>query len=176
MPAIRRCRDDEFDIILSIINSAAERYRGVIPEDRWHDPYMPAEVLRAEMAAGVTFWGMDEDGRLIGVMGIQPVRDVVLIRHAYVAPGEQGKGVGGALLSHLRSSGNRPILIGTWADASWAIGFYLQHGFRLVPRDKVPVLLRAYWSIPERQVETSVVLAEAPIDHLEAMQESGKQA
>ena len=166
---IRRCRNDEFDAILAIINAAAERYRGVIPEDRWHDPYMSAGALRAEIDAGVEFWGIDGGGSLVGVMGIQPVRDVVLIRHAYVAPGEQGKGIGGALLNHLRASDNRPILIGTWADATWAVRFYQQHGFELVPREQVPTLLRAYWSIPERQVETSVVLADTPIDGLDAM-------
>jgi GNAT superfamily N-acetyltransferase len=169
MTVIRRCREDEFDSILTIINSAARRYRGVIPDDRWHEPYMSAATFNAEVNAGVEFWGMDEAGRLTGVMGNQHVQDVVLIRHAYVLPDQQGKGIGGALLKHLRVREDRPILIGTWADAAWAIGFYLSHGFTLVPKDKVPILLLAYWSIPERQVETSVVLSDSEIDGLDAM-------
>jgi GNAT superfamily N-acetyltransferase len=163
---IRRCRDEEFDAILGIINLAAERYRGVIPADRWHEPYMRAGELAGQIAAGVEFWGMDENDELIGVMGIQRVGDVVLIRHAYVAPGAQGKGVGGALLEHLRATADRPILIGTWADASWAIGFYQRHGFTLVPREQVGALLHRYWDIPQRQAELSVVLTDTPMDML----------
>src|SRR5438876_8568706 len=115
MSMIRPCRDNDFDSTLAIINIAARRYRGVIPDDRWSEPYMPAAHLRSEMNSGVGFWCMDEDGRLTGVMGIQKVHDVVLIRHAYVLPSEQGKGVGGALLRHLRGIEDRPMLIGTWA-------------------------------------------------------------
>jgi GNAT superfamily N-acetyltransferase len=154
-PVIRPCRDDEREAILAIVNGAAEAYRGVIPADRWHDPYMPAGELDAEIAAGVRFWGYDADGELIGVMGIQTVRDVELIRHAYVKPGAQGRGVGGALLEHLLRAATRPVLVGTWAAAAWAIRFYLRHGFEPAPQD----LLREYWSIPERQIHTSVVLA-----------------
>jgi GNAT superfamily N-acetyltransferase len=165
---IRRCRYEEFDAILAIINRAAERYRGVIPADRWHEPYMPAGELNAQISAGVEFWGKDEDGELIGIMGIQRVADVVLIRHAYVAPVAQGKGVGGALLEHLRATAHRPILIGTWADASWAIAFYQRHGFKLVPPEDVRALLRTYWDIPERQAELSVVLTDTPINMLAA--------
>lgn len=175
MTVIRRCRESEFDTILSIINSAARRYRGVIPDDRWHDPYMSADAFDAEISAGVEFWGMDEAGTLTGVMGIQHVQDVLLIRHAYVLPDQQGKGIGGALLGHLRGREDRPILIGTWADAAWAIGFYQRHGFTLVPRNKVPILLRAYWSIPERQVETSVVLSDSAIERLDAMRDVSSQ-
>jgi GNAT superfamily N-acetyltransferase len=169
MSMIRPCRGNDFDPTLAIINIAAQRYRGVIPDDRWHDPYMSSAQLRSEIDSGVSFWGVDEDGGLTGIMGVQKVRDVVLIRHAYVLPSEQGKGVGGALLRHLRGIEKRPMLIGTWADASWAIGFYQKHGFSLVRREHTPTLLRAYWSIPERQVETSVVLSDSPIVGLDAM-------
>jgi GNAT superfamily N-acetyltransferase len=155
---IRRCRDDERAAIAAIVNAAAEAYRGVIPADRWHEPYMSRAELDAEIAAGVAFWGYEDGGALIGVMGIQPVRDVVLIRHAYVAPAAQGRGIGGALLRHLLATVSGPVLVGTWAAAEWAIRFYVRHGFALVPRERVPQLLRAYWDIPERQVETSVVL------------------
>ena len=163
MSTIRPCRDDERPAILEIVNAAAERYRGVIPADRWHEPYMPAEELDAEIAAGVTFSGYEEDGELVGVMGIQPVHDVVLIRHAYVEPARQGSGIGGALLQHLTRSTTQPILIGTWAAAEWAIRFYERHGFELVtPDERKTELLRTYWTIPERQIETSVVLTGPP--------------
>jgi GNAT superfamily N-acetyltransferase len=158
---IRPCRDDESDAILAIVNAAAEAYRGVIPADRWREPYMPAEELAGEIAAGVAFRGYEDGGALRGVMGIQPVHDVDLIRHAYVAPGAQGHGIGGALLEDLRRRSTRPLLVGTWAAAEWAIGFYRRHGFELVPRERTAELLRTYWSIPERQIETSVVLADA---------------
>jgi GNAT superfamily N-acetyltransferase len=155
---IRLCRDDERPAILAIVNAAAEAYRGVIPADRWHEPYMPSAELDGEIAAGVTFWGYEADGVLLGVMGIQPVDDVTLIRHAYVAPGRQRGGVGGALLDHLVATATTPLLVGTWATAGWAIRFYERHGFALVSRQRKTALLRRYWSIPDRQVETSVVL------------------
>lgn len=155
---IRPCREHERDAILAIVNSAAEAYRGAIPADRWHEPYMPGAELDAEIAAGVRFWGYDEDGRLLGVMGIQTVDDVELIRHAYVLPDHQGAGIGGALLAHLRANATRPLLVGTWADAEWAIRFYQRHGFTPAGRERTAELLRTYWSIPERQIETSVVL------------------
>lgn len=164
MSSIRLCRDDERARILAIVNAAAEAYRGVIPADRWHEPYMPMAELDSEIAAGVQFWGYDEKGALIGVMGLQGVRDVDLIRHAYVLPEAQGKGVGGALLQHLRDLGERPMLVGTWAAAEWAIRFYRRHGFALVSPMRKSVLLRRYWTIPERQIETSVVLANPPFD------------
>ena len=157
--AIRRCRDDDRAAILDIVNSAAEAYRGVIPADRWHDPYMDLDELDGEIAAGVAFWGYEAGEVLIGVMGIQPVRDVDLIRHAYVRPGTQRRGVGGALLLHLRGLTARRMLVGTWAAADWAIRFYLRHGFELVSPDRKTELLKAYWTIPDRQIETSVVLA-----------------
>jgi len=140
------------------VNAAAEAYRGVIPADRWHEPYMSAEELDAELAAGVAFWGYEVDSELVGVMGIQSVGDVELIRHAYVSPGSQRHGVGSALLERLTRSPTRPLLVGTWAAADWAIGFYRRHGFDLVSPERKAELLRAYWTIPERQIETSVVL------------------
>jgi GNAT superfamily N-acetyltransferase len=148
--------------MLAIVNAAAEAYRGIIPADRWHEPYMPADELDAEIAAGVAFWGYEDDGVLLGVMGIQPVRDVVLIRHAYVLPEAQGRGIGGELLSHLRGTTGERILIGTWAAAEWAIRFYRRHGFEQVSPELKNELLATYWNIPERQIETSVVLADPP--------------
>lgn len=156
---IRRCREDERDAILEIVNAAAEAYRGIIPADRWHEPYMPAAELDREIAAGVEFWGYEADGELIGVMGIQPLEDVDLIRHAYVKPGSQRGGIGGTLLDHLMRMATKPVLVGTWATAGWAIDFYRRHGFVQVSPEEKTRLLRTYWSIPERQVETSVVLA-----------------
>jgi len=158
MHVIRQCRDDETSAILAIVNAAAEAYRDVIPADRWHDPYMSAEQLQRDVAVGVDFWGYELDGALIGVMGIQPVRDVDLIRHAYVKPGNQRLGVGAALITHLRSLSTRRLLVGTWADATWAIRFYQREGFVLVPPSRTAMLLKSYWDIPERQIETSVVL------------------
>jgi len=139
--SVRPCRDDEREAILAIVNSAAVAYRGVIPADRWHEPYMTSRELDHEIAAGVAFWGYEMHGRLVGVMGIQPVRDVDLIRHAYVLPDSQGHGVGGALLEHLRSLSTRPMLIGTWAAADWAIRFYRRHGFELASPEQKTTLL-----------------------------------
>jgi GNAT superfamily N-acetyltransferase len=159
MGSIRPCRDDERRAILAIVNSAAEAYRGVIPADRWHEPYMPSHELDHELAAGVVFWGYEVDAELVGIMGIQPVADVDLIRHAYVSPSSQGQGIGAALLDHLARSTTRPTLVGTWAAADWAIRFYRRHGFELVSPDRKTELLKTYWTIPERQIATSVVLA-----------------
>lgn len=156
----RPCDDADFEAIYSIINDAAEAYRGVIPKDRWHEPYMPREELRHEIESGVRFWGYEENGELLGVMGIQDVQDVTLIRHAYVRTTNRNQGIGGKLLAELRKLTSRPILIGTWAAAVWAIRFYERHGFQLVTKEEKERLLKKYWSIPERQVETSVVLAE----------------
>ena len=155
---IRRCVDDDFPAIESVINEAAQAYRGIIPADRWHEPYMTASALKAEIDAEVNFWGWDESGALIGIMGIQPVRDVTLIRHAYVRTAHQGRGIGGALLTSLADQATGPLLVGTWAAAEWAIRFYQRHGFRLVPPEEKDRLLSTYWSIPSRQKETSVVL------------------
>jgi len=157
---IRQCSDDDFEMIYEIINDAALAYKGIIPKDRWKEPYMSREELRHEIDEGVAFWGYEEDGKLKGVMGIQDVQDVTLIRHAYVRTAEKNKGIGSKLMSHLRQMTDRPILIGTWADAVWAIRFYEKHGFRLVSTEEKNRLLKKYWRIPERQVETSVVLAE----------------
>jgi GNAT superfamily N-acetyltransferase len=161
---VRRCRDDERDQILEIVNGAAEAYSGVIPADRWHVPYMPASELEHEIAAGVQFWGYERDGELLGVMGIQAVRDVDLIRHAYVKPGSQRGGIGGALIEHLMRSATRRVLVGTWAAAEWAVAFYRRHGFVQVSPEAKTRLLKTYWDIPERQIETSVVLANPPLE------------
>lgn len=163
MSRIRRCRDDERDEILRIVNLAAEAYRGVIPADCWHEPYMPGSELDVEIAAGVAFWGYDADGELLGLMGIQPARDVDLIRHAYVVPGRQRGGVGSELLEHLVGLSTQRMLVGTWAAADWAIRFYRRHGFEPVTPGQTAALLRSYWNIPERQIETSVVLANPPL-------------
>ena len=157
---IRKCKDSDFETIYEIINDAARAYGGIIPDDCWKEPYMSKEELRREIDSGVVFWVYDEDDELIGVMGIKNVKDVTLIRHAYVRAVEQNKGIGSKLLSHLRILTNRPILIGTWADAVWAIRFYEKHGFRLVSLEEKDRLLKKYWSISERQIETSVVLAD----------------
>lgn len=160
MTTIRRCGEDTAEI-LTIINLASEAYRGVIPQDRWHEPYMSESALRQEVESGVEFWGFETHGRLLGVMGLQPVRDVDLIRHAYVLPGHQRLGVGSTLINHLRRTSSRRMLVGTWAAASWAIDFYRRHGFALVSEDEKTRLLSTYWNIPKRQIETSVVLTSA---------------
>ena len=164
MTGIRLCGDSDRSAILAIINSAAEAYRGVIPADRWHEPYMSQDEFDRECAAGVVFWGYEADEGLVGVMGLQPVRDVDLIRHAYVLPGDQRRGFGGALLGLLRQSTTRRLLVGTWESADWAIRFYQRHSFELVTPARKTVLLKSYWNIPDRQIETSVVLASPPFD------------
>jgi GNAT superfamily N-acetyltransferase len=164
MSSIRICRGDERSTILAIVDAAAEAYRGVIPDDCWHEPYMPARELQNEIAAGVEFWGYEADNALVGVMGIQPVRDVDLIRHAYVLPVHQRHGVGAALLQHLRHRSARRMLIGTWAAAEWTIRFYRRHGFELVSPEHKTALLKTYWTVPDRQIETSVVLANPPFE------------
>ncbi|HEX6298549.1 MAG TPA: GNAT family N-acetyltransferase [Burkholderiales bacterium] len=155
---IRRCTKEHVGEILEIINDAARAYRGVIPADRWHEPYMPEEELRAEMAAGVAFWGFIRDSRLAGVMGLQYVQDVALIRHAYTRTAIRGSGVGGALLEHLKREARTPLLVGTWKAATWAVRFYENRGFVLASESEKERLLKRYWNIPERQVEESVVL------------------
>ena len=161
---IRAVADVEFNRILEIINAAAQVYKGAIEEDCWHEPYMPADELRSELIGGVSFRGIDADGQLVAVMGVQQVRNVHLIRHAYVLPEYQGTGLGGDLLAEFISSLDGPILIGTWRAATWAIAFYEKHGFRLISRLAIALLLRTYWHIPERQMETSVVLGRPPLD------------
>jgi len=157
---IRDCNETDFDAILAIVNDAAEAYRGIIPEDRWKEPYMPADELRNEISHGVVFSGFEESGGLVGVMGVQNVADVALIRHAYVRGVRQGRGVGGDLLQHLMARVERPLLIGTWTAARWAVGFYEKHGFSLIEGGEKDRVLRLYWSIPDRQIETSMVLAD----------------
>jgi N-acetylglutamate synthase-like GNAT family acetyltransferase len=156
---IRSYAETDFPAVLSIINEAAEAYRGVIPDDRWHEPYMQAHELSSEIASGVTFSVVEESGQLVGVMGIQDKGDVALVRHAYVTTAMQGRGVGTALLRHVEASVTKPILVGTWAAASWAIGFYMRNGYTIISQEAKEELLRTYWSIPARQIETSVVLA-----------------
>lgn len=160
MPLIRKFRDADLAAMLAIVNDAAQAYRGVIPADRWRDPYMPRDELAREIADGIDFWVAEENGRLLGMMGIQDKGKVTLIRHAYVAPGMQRKGVGTGLLRHLQGLTRKPVLIGTWAAASWAIDFYRRNEFAVVPRKDKDALLRKYWSVPARQRETSVVLAD----------------
>jgi len=156
---IRICTDRDFDSILEIINDAAHAYKGVIPRDRWHEPYMPSTELRHEINEGVVFYGYEEGGVLIGVMGIQDRGDVSLIRHAYVRTSWRKHGIGTRLLDFLESTTPKPLLVGTWAAATWAIAFYQRNGYRLLPPEEKERLLRQYWTIPGRQVETSVVLA-----------------
>ena len=161
MSRIRPCRDDEQPAILTIINAAAAAYRCAIPADRWHEPYMAAGELEREIDQGVVFWGYEVDDALIGVMGIQAAGEVDLIRHAYVLPASQRAGVGRELLAHLRLLS---MLVGTWAAAEWAIRFYRRNGFEQVSPECKTVLLQTYWTIPDRQIETSVVLASPPLD------------
>jgi N-acetylglutamate synthase-like GNAT family acetyltransferase len=157
---IRRCNDREFELIWTIINDGAQAYKGAIPADCWTEPYMSREKLQNEIDEGIVFWGCEEAGALVGVMGIQQVQDVTLVRHAYVRTSSQKRGIGGHLLSHLRELASGPTLIGTWAAAVWAIRFYERHGFRMVSPLEKDRLLKQYWTIPERQIETSVVLAD----------------
>ena len=155
---IRRCGAADFAAMLEIINEAAQVYKGVIPEDRWHEPYMPAGELEAEIAAGVEFWGEEQAERLIGIAGLQMVQDVALIRHAYIHPRAQRGGTGTRLIKHVLAPTRRPTLVGTWAASHWAIDFYRRLDFVLVPDEEKSRLLKKYWSIPDRQIETSVVL------------------
>jgi GNAT superfamily N-acetyltransferase len=157
---IRPCTDTDFDAICAVINDGAQAYRGVIPADCWHEPYMPAAEVREAIDSGVVFWGFEQEGQLVGVKGIQPVQDVTLIRHAYVRTSHRRHGIGGQLLQFLLTRTDRPVLIGTWAAADWAIRFYQKHGFQLVTLAEKDRLLRKYWRIPDRQIETSVVLAD----------------
>lgn len=159
MHQITQCKSHEYEVIAEIINDAARAYKGVIPADRWHEPYMPLDHLLSEIAAGVTFYGYYDHPRMLGVMGIQDVKDVTLIRHAYVRTENQGQGIGQALLTHLRSLTKRPVLIGAWKAAKWAIAFYEKNGFRCVDEAEKDRLLSVYWTIPSRQVQESVVLA-----------------
>jgi len=157
---IRRCRADDFETIYALINDAATAYKGVIPADCWNEPYLSREYLLHEIDAGVSFWGYEAQGHLAGVMGIQDVQNVTLIRHAYVRTSLRNHGIGGKLMAHLKTLIARPTLVGTWAAATWAIRFYEKQGFSLVTSEEKERLLRTYWSVPERQTETSVVLVD----------------
>ena len=157
---IRQCQSSEFDQICTIINDAAQAYRGIIPADCWREPYMSPAELRHEIETGVNFWGYETGGELVGVMGMQAMHDVTLIRHAYVRTTHRRQGVGGQLLAHMLPLARQPVLIGTWAAAVWAIRFYEKYDFQLVTPAEKERLLRRYWDISDRQVETSVVLAD----------------
>lgn len=159
-PVIRPCREADFEAVLAIINAAAVAYRGAIPDDCWSDPYMPAEELARERGAGVAFWGYEDGDELLGVMGLQRVGEVGLIRHAYVRSAHQRRGIGAKLLEALVAQSETPLLVGTWAAARWAVRFYEGHGFRLVPLEEKDALLGRYWTITPRQMERSVVLAD----------------
>jgi N-acetylglutamate synthase-like GNAT family acetyltransferase len=169
---IRKCDDSDIEAIFEIINDAAAAYKGVIPDDRWHEPYMPVEEIRQAIKDGVVFWGVEQDGRLAGVMGIQEKGEVSLIRHAYVLSRCRRQGIGEKLLRYLESLTEKPILVGTWKTASWAVSFYQKNGYHLVSDEEKDRLLRKYWSIPERQIETSVVLS----NHFIFKRNSGKGA
>ena len=158
---IRRCVPADLPEICSIVNDAAQAYKGVIPPDCWHEPYMPLEELKRRIAEGVVFWCSAEDSAINGVMGIQDRGEVSLIRHAYVRTALRRTGIGETLLRHLEGTTDKPVLIGTWRAASWAIRFYEKNGYRLLEPSETARLLRRYWSISDRQVETSVVLADS---------------
>jgi GNAT superfamily N-acetyltransferase len=153
---IRRCQPEDRDRLYFIINQSARAYQGKIPPDRYHEPNMPMDELEREMKR-IAFYGWEEDGKLVGVMGIEPVKDVTLIRHTYVLPQWQRQGIASKLLTYLKGMVTTPrLLVGTWSAADWAISFYEKHGFKMMP-DK-DELLATYWDIPRRQIETSVVL------------------
>jgi len=154
---IRSCTASDVPEMFAIVNDAAQAYKGVIPSDRWHEPYMPLAELREQINQGVEFWGYEENHRLVGVMGMQSVRDVSLIRHAYVKTAMRQHGIGGKLLDYLLTRIKGRILVGTWQAANWAVRFYEKHGFQLVSEAEKDRLLRTYWRIPQRQIETSVV-------------------
>ena len=158
---IRKCQDSDFDTIYTVVNDAAIAYKGVIPADCWHEPYMARAEVRAAIQSGIEFWGFEMNGELIGVMGIQPVQDVTLIRHAYVCTSHRRHGIGGQLLRFLLARIGTPTLIGTWAAADWAIRFYEKYSFHLVTSAEKDRLLPKYWGVPQRQIETSVVLGNA---------------
>lgn len=165
---IRKCTDDDLPALYAIINDAAQAYKGVIPADRWHEPYMPMDELSQESRDGVQFWAYESDGELIGCMGIQDKADVALIRHAYVKTTRRNQGIGTRLLRHLEQMTTKPMLVGTWADATWAIRFYEKNGYRCLSRTDTERLLRQYWSVPDRQITTSVVLVSAAWGEAEA--------
>jgi len=161
---IRKCTPNDLEEMFSIINDAAQAYKGVIPDDRWHEPYMPMEELQAEIRDGVEFWCSVDHGQLLGVMGIQDKGQVTLIRHAYVLTSHHRRGIGTKLLRYLEGLTRGPLLIGTWEAATWAIRFYERNGYRVLSRQETAQLLKRYWNIPERQIETSVVLVQQKLN------------
>ena len=156
---ISKCEQEDFNTIYEIINDAAQAYKGIIPEDMWHETYMTEDELKRQIDQGVQFWKYSKQHETLGVMGIQFKGDVTLIRHAYVRTEKRNKGIGSRLLESLYAISSTPVLIGTWEDAIWAITFYQNHGFRLLSKDEKDIVLRKYWTIPPRQIDTSVVLA-----------------
>ena len=169
---IRKASEQDFEVILEIINDAARAYKGIIPADRWHEPYMTREELQGQIDDGVRFSCYVDNNEIIGVMGIQDKTDVVLIRHAYVRTQLRKKGVGTFLLQEFIKDAEKPILIGTWKAAQWAISFYEKNGFSLVDEEEKNRLLLKYWTIPTRQVETSVVLVDERYQHSRAAKSS----
>lgn len=169
---IRQCRDSDLNAICKVINDGARAYKEILSENMWKEPYMLLAELQREVDSGIRFWGYEEDGDLVGVMGIQPIQDITLIRHAYVRTANQNQGIGGKLLESLRQQTARPILVGTWASAVWAISFYEKLGFRLISQDEKDQLLRKYWSISERQIQNSVVLASIQWFNKQTLRES----
>ena len=159
---IARSTESEWPLVNEIINESARAYQGVIPADRWHEPYMTMSEMTAEIASGVCFYGYHLDGALVGVMGVQEVKDVTLIRHAYVLTKWRGQGIGRRMLDHIKQQTTRPLLIGAWKAATWAVEFYRRNGFRLVDDEEKDRLLRIYWTVPERQIQESVVLTDRP--------------
>ena len=157
---IRLCSQRDIDTVYEIINDSARAYEGHIPDDCYHQPYMPQDELLTEIADGVVFYGYEEDGSLVAVMGIQDRGPVTLIRHAYTRTERRGEGIGSKLLEHLLGITTKPVMIGTWRGATWAVMFYQKHGFKLAGEEDKDRLLREYWSIPHRQIETSVVLVD----------------
>jgi GNAT superfamily N-acetyltransferase len=155
---IQMCSTSEHHAIGLAINDASKAYHGVIPADCWKSPYMSEAELEAEIADGVLFWGLSVRSVLVGVMGLQHRDGVDLIRHSYVRRSWQGKGIGCALLAEVERHSKTQILVGTWAQATWAIGFYQANGYRLLDNSNKRVLLEQYWQIPARQARASVVL------------------
>ena len=156
---ITECTKKNISNILYVINDASLKYKGIIPNDCWHEPYMTKQKLISEFANGVRIFGYNKDNNLVGVMGIQELKDVTLIRHAYILTQYQGLGIGKSLLQHLfKIKTSSCLLVGTWRDATWAIQFYEKFGFVLHTKKQTAQLLKKYWDLPSKQIENSVVL------------------
>ena len=156
---IRKCSESDVEVVYEIINDAAHAYKFVIPQDCWHEPYMSYAELTQELHDGVVFWGVVDGHDMVGVMGMQDKSDVALIRHAYIRTDRGNEGIGSRLLRFLETTTDKAILVGTWAAATWAIAFYQKNGYHLLAEQEKNRLLRKYWTISERKIETSVVLA-----------------